>query len=75
MPIILEMNLGQKRERKNVMPDNEQNKGKGLLLKIKEFFGYKTLTEFKNDWSALSDSEKEWFKTEVQKELDSDSTK
>lgn len=42
---------------------------KGLLIKIKEFFEYKTLAEFREDWNKLSNEEKEWFKDEISKIL------
>jgi hypothetical protein len=40
---------------------------KGLLLKIKEFFEYKTLAEFRKDWNELSEEEKAWFRSEIEK--------
>ena len=43
------------------------NATQGLLMKLKEFFGYSSLKEFRDDWSKLTDQEKEWFKSEIQK--------
>jgi len=40
---------------------------KGLLLKIKEFFEYETLAEFRKDWNELSEDEKDWFRSEITK--------
>lgn len=39
---------------------------KGLVA-VKEFFGFKSLAEFKAEWQKLSDEERTWFKTEVLK--------
>lgn len=54
-------------EREVLMANGTDNKGKSLLLKIKEFFEYPTLAEFRADWEKLSDDEKEWFKQEIAK--------
>lgn len=40
-----------------------------IVTKIKEFFGYAMSLEFMNDWKALNDKEKEYFKVEVGKVL------
>lgn len=45
----------------------EEKKDTSILVKIKKFFDYPTLSEFKKDWSELSDTDKDWFKTEIQK--------
>ena len=42
---------------------------KNLVLQVKEFFEFENLSEFKKEWSTLSNEEKEWFKTEVDKFL------
>lgn len=39
----------------------------GKLIKIKTYFGYTSLTEFRKDWNALSDEDKEWFRVEIDK--------
>jgi hypothetical protein len=46
----------------------EQEKGV-KLTEIKDFFGYKSVKEFGEDWKKLSDEEKEYFKTAVAEEL------
>jgi hypothetical protein len=40
---------------------------KSSIMKIKEFFGFNSMAAFREEWNALSNDEKEWFKQEIEK--------
>lgn len=35
------------------------------LMKLRSFFGYATLGEFRDDWAKLPKEDQEWFKSEA----------
>jgi hypothetical protein len=40
-----------------------------ILMQIKDFFNYPTLSDFKKDWEKLSNEEKDYFRTAVAEAL------
>jgi hypothetical protein len=39
------------------------------LIQIKSYLGYEDLKQFRADWNALSPFERDWFKTEIGREI------
>ena len=42
---------------------------KATATDVKNFFGFNTTKEFKDEWTVLTDEEKEYFKTAVGEEI------